>query len=289
MRSEFTRQLERMVTGVATQDGAGVQLTRVVTHDLQRRLDPFLMLDAFHSDKPDDYIAGFPSHPHRGFETVTYMLAGRMRHRDSAGHEAVLTSGGLQWMTAGRGLVHSEFPEQEAGLMSGFQLWVNLASHDKMIKPGYRDIPADQIPQVSPQPGVVVRVLAGEVFATTGAVQRPNTEPLYLDVRMDAGQTLDLPIPATHNAFLYSQEGALAIGDDARVVPQRTMAILSNTPGAAGVRVKADTDVHFLVVAGQPLNEPIAQWGPFVMNTRAQVEEAVDDFRSGRFGQRYEV
>jgi redox-sensitive bicupin YhaK (pirin superfamily) len=287
MDKAYTRQLERLVNGVPTQDGAGVQLTRVLTHDLQRRLDPFLMLDAFHSDKPDDYIAGFPNHPHRGFETVTYMLAGRMRHRDSVGNEGLLTTGGIQWMTAGSGLVHSELPEQEDGLMSGFQLWVNLASHDKMTTPGYRDIPADQIPQIAPQPGVAVRVLAGEAFGTSGAVTRPTTEPVFLDIRLEAGQTLDLPIPVTHNAFLYVQEGALAIGDDRRRAPERTMAILSNTPGAEGVRISTEVASHILLIAGRPLNEPIAQWGPFVMNTREQIEQAVDDFRSGRFGMSY--
>ena len=287
MRSEYTRQLERLVRGVATQDGAGVQLTRVLTHDLQRRLDPFLMLDAFHSDEPDDYLAGFPNHPHRGFETVTYMLEGRMRHRDSVGNEGLLASGGLQWMTAGSGLVHSELPEQEDGLMSGFQLWVNLASHDKMITPGYKDIQSDQIPEVAPQPGVAVRVLAGEAFGTPGAITRPTTEPVFLDIRIEAGQTLDLPIPVTHNAFLYVQEGALTIGEDERAVPERTMAILSNTPDAAGVHLRAQVATHFLLIAGRPLNEPIAQWGPFVMNTREQIEQAVDDFRSGNFGMSY--
>jgi redox-sensitive bicupin YhaK (pirin superfamily) len=287
MSTVYTRQLERLVKGVATQDGAGVQLTRVLTHDLQHRLDPFLMLDAFHSDTPDDYIAGFPNHPHRGFETVTYMLNGRMRHRDSAGNEGLLTSGGIQWMTAGSGLIHSELPEQEDGLMSGFQLWVNLPAADKMTTPGYRDIPQDQIPQVSPQPGVAVRVLAGEAFGTTGAVTRPTTEPVFLDIRLEAGQTLELPVPATHNAFLYIQEGALTVGQDQRAAPERTMAILSNTPGAAGVTVTATVASHFLLIAGHPLHEPIAQWGPFVMNTREQIEQAVDDFRSGRFGGSY--
>jgi redox-sensitive bicupin YhaK (pirin superfamily) len=287
MHNDYTRQVERLVRGVATQDGAGVQLTRVLTHDLQRRLDPFLMLDAFHSDEPDDYIAGFPNHPHRGFETVTYMLAGRMRHRDSAGNEGLLTSGGLQWMTAGSGLVHSELPEQENGLMSGFQLWVNLPAKDKMMRPGYRDIEAADIPQVSPQSGINVRVLAGQAFGIQGAVQRPVTDPVFLDIKIAAGQTLDLPIPATHNAFIYVQEGALAVGEEGRAVSERTMAILNNAPEAAGVRVKADVETHFLLIAGKPLNEPIAQWGPFVMNSREQIEQAVDDFRSGRFGNSY--
>ncbi|WP_098494528.1 pirin family protein [Collimonas sp. PA-H2] len=279
---KFNRQLERLVTGINTQDGAGVSLVRVLTNDLQRRLDPFLMLDNFHSDKPEDYLAGFPDHPHRGFETVTYMLAGRMRHRDNAGNEGLLQAGGVQWMTAGSGLVHSELPEQEDGLMSGFQLWLNLASGDKMIAPSYRDLQAEQIPQVSPQPGVKVKVIAGEAFGTAGAVQRPHTEPLYLDVQLEAGQQLDLPIPAGHNAFLYVYEGGLRIGTDSRSAPAGRMAILSNVADAAGVSLQADGNSRFLLIAGRPLNEPIAQWGPFVMNTREQVEQAIQDFRDGR-------
>ncbi|MET2990948.1 pirin family protein [Herbaspirillum seropedicae] len=282
----YTRQIERLVNGIPTQDGAGVSLTRVLTHDLQRRLDPFLMLDAFHSDEPSDYLAGFPDHPHRGFETVTYMLAGRMRHRDNAGNEGLLEPGGMQWMTAGRGLVHSELPEQENGLMSGFQLWVNLAGKDKMTEPGYQDIPAAGIPETSPQPGVRVRVLAGSAFGTDGAIRRATTEPLYLDLALEAGTTLALPIPATHNAFLYVYEGALAVGaadGETRPAEAGRMAVLSNVPGSAGVTVRAEQASRFLLIAGKPLNEPITQWGPFVMNTREQVEQAIDDFRAGRF------
>ena len=282
----FTRQLERLVDGVPTQDGAGVKLTRVLTHDLQRRLDPFLMLDAFHSDQPDDYLAGFPDHPHRGFETVTYMLQGRMRHRDNAGNEGLLEPGGMQWMTAGRGLVHSELPEQEEGLMRGFQLWVNLAGRDKMVAPAYRDIAAAHIPEVTPQQGVHVRVLAGQAFGVSGAVERPTTEPLYLDIHMQANTSLAMPIPATHNAFLYVYEGQLGIGQQEhglRTASAGRMAVLSNTPEAQGVLIHATSESRFLMIAGQPLNEPIAQWGPFVMNTRAEVEQAIDDFRAGRF------
>ncbi|MCA1323971.1 pirin family protein [Herbaspirillum sp. alder98] len=281
----FTRQVERLVNGIPTQDGAGVSLTRVLTHDLQRRLDPFLMLDAFHSDEPSDYLAGFPDHPHRGFETVTYMLAGRMRHRDNAGNEGLLEPGGMQWMTAGRGLVHSELPEQEDGLMSGFQLWVNLAAKDKMTEPGYSDIPSAGIPEVQPQPGVKVRVLAGQAFGTVGAIERDTTEPLYLDIALEAGTALDLPIPATHNAFLYVYEGGLAVGpqtEQARPAEAGRMAVLTNVAEAAGVSLKANVASRFLLIAGKPLGESIAQWGPFVMNTREQVEQAIDDFRAGR-------
>ncbi|MBB5393335.1 MULTISPECIES: pirin family protein [unclassified Herbaspirillum] len=289
MSTPYTRQIERLVNGIPTQDGAGVSLTRVLTHDLQRRLDPFLMLDAFHSDEPGDYLAGFPDHPHRGFETVTYMLAGRMRHRDNAGNEGLLEPGGMQWMTAGRGLVHSELPEQENGLMSGFQLWVNLAGRDKMIDPGYSDIPSAGIPEVSPQPGAKVRVLAGDAFGTAGAIHRDTTEPLYLDIALEAGVAIDLPIPATHNAFLYVYEGKLAVGAEGgergerRMADAGRMAVLNNAAGAAGVSVQAEQGSRFLLIAGKPLNEPIAQWGPFVMNTREQVEQAIEDFRAGRF------
>ncbi|WDZ94271.1 pirin family protein [Herbaspirillum sp. WKF16] len=285
MSTAYTRQIERLVNGIPTQDGAGVSLTRVLTHDLQRRLDPFLMLDAFHSDEPSDYLAGFPDHPHRGFETVTYMLAGRMRHRDTAGNEGLLEPGGMQWMTAGRGLVHSELPEQEDGLMSGFQLWVNLAGKDKMTEPGYSDIPSAGIPETAPRPGVKVRVLAGEAFGKAGAIRRDTTEPIYLDLALEAGVTLDLPIPATHNAFLYVYEGKLAVGaeGESRPADAGRMAVLSNAIGSAGVRVTAEQGSRFLLIAGKPLNEPIAQWGPFVMNTREQVEQAIDDFRGGRF------
>ncbi|MBP0600561.1 pirin family protein [Herbaspirillum sp. LeCh32-8] len=284
MSTTYTRQIERLVNGIPTQDGAGVSLTRVLTHDLQRRLDPFLMLDAFHSDEPSDYLAGFPDHPHRGFETVTYMLAGRMRHRDNAGNEGLLEPGGMQWMTAGRGLVHSELPEQENGLMSGFQLWVNLAGKDKMTEPGYSDIPAAGIPETSPQPGVKARVLAGAAFGTAGAISRDTTEPLYLDLALEAGVSLDLPIPATHNAFLYVYEGKLAVGEgETHPADAGRMAVLSNPVGSAGVKVRAEEGSRFLLIAGKPLNEPIAQWGPFVMNTREQVEQAIDDFRAGRF------
>ncbi|MFL9926074.1 pirin family protein [Herbaspirillum lusitanum] len=285
MSTTFTRQLERLVDGIPTQDGAGVSLTRVLTHDLQRRLDPFLMLDHFHSDEPSDYLAGFPDHPHRGFETVTYMLAGRMRHHDNAGNEGLLEPGGMQWMTAGRGLVHSELPEQENGLMSGFQLWVNLAGDDKMIAPNYSDIPSAGIPETEPQPGLKARVLAGEAFGVTGAIKRDKTEPLYLDLHVEAGVSFDLPIPASHNALLYVYEGKLGIGaaGSERVAAAGRMAILSNTREAAGVHLQAQEASRFLLIAGKPLNEPIAQWGPFVMNSREQVEQAIDDFRAGRF------
>jgi redox-sensitive bicupin YhaK (pirin superfamily) len=274
------RAVERLVAGQPTSDGAGVKLTRVLTQPLQRRLDPFLMLDAFGSDSADDYIAGFPDHPHRGFETVTYMLAGRMRHRDSAGNEGLLTNGGVQWMTAGRGVIHSELPEQEEGRMEGFQLWLNLASGDKMQPAGYRDIPSEQIPEFT-HGGVTVRVIAGESHGTRGAVQRPRTEPLYLDLHLQPGARFEQPLDAGLNAFVYVYRGALAV--DGTNVPQQRMAILANTPGSDGVVLQAgDAPARALLIAGRPLNEPIAQYGPFVMNTRDELMQAVEDFQAGR-------
>ncbi len=278
-----SREVERLVTGVPVSDGAGVRLLRVLTPDLQRRLDPFLMLDEFRSDDPQDYLAGFPDHPHRGFQTVTYMLAGRMRHRDNAGNEGLLTSGGVQWMNAGRGIVHSELPEQEDGLMHGFQLWVNLPGKAKMSEPGYRDIPAADIPDYRTEAGTTVRVIAGQAEGVDGAVQQPWTEPVYLDLHLPAGATHQVSIPEGHNAFVYVYAGELKVGSRGQSVKARQMAVLENRPQTEGVSVTAEGDTRVLVVSGQPLNEPIAQWGPFVMNTRQEVEQAIDDFRAGKF------
>jgi len=276
-----SRGVERVLGGQFVMDGAGVKINRVLTQPLQRRLDPFLMLDAFGSDKAGDYIAGFPEHPHRGFETVTYMLTGRMRHRDSAGNEGLVTNGGVQWMTAGRGVIHSEIPEQEEGLMEGFQLWLNLPAKDKMSAPWYRDIPTEAVPRFTLPSGAVVQVIAGETHGVTGAVQRDGTQPLYLDIELPAGVTLDQPLPAGHNAFIYVFRGEAVVGG--KGVPQARMAILDNAQGADGVRIKAATPSRLLLIAGRPLNEPIAQYGPFVMNTQAEVFQAVEDFRAGRF------
>jgi redox-sensitive bicupin YhaK (pirin superfamily) len=272
------RSVERLITGRATRDGAGVKLTRVLTQDLQRRLDPFLMLDAFGSDSADDYIAGFPDHPHRGFETVTYMLAGRMRHRDSAGHEGLLSDGGVQWMTAGRGVIHSELPEQTEGRMEGFQLWLNLPAKDKMTPAWYRDIQSPEVPEWHGK-GVTARVIAGATHGVAGAMQREGTDPLYLDLHLDAGATFEQPLPENHNAFVYVYRGSLSVGEEA--VPMQRMAILANR--GDGVRLTGGSDgARAILVAGRPLNEPIAQYGPFVMNTQAEIYQAVEDFRAGR-------
>jgi hypothetical protein len=276
------RTVERLVAGQETSDGAGVKLTRVLTQSLQRRLDPFLMLDAFGSDRPDDYIGGFPDHPHRGFETVTYMVAGRMRHRDSAGHEGLLQNGGVQWMSAGRGIIHSELPEQESGRMEGFQLWLNLPAKDKMGAPWYRDLQSESIPEFTTPEGVHVRVIAGASHGVAGAVQRDATQPLYLDLHFDAGASFAQSIPATHNAFVYVYRGELQFG--ATRVPTRRMAILANTVEADGLILRADGPARAILVAGRPLGEPIAQYGPFVMNTQEELAQAVQDYNSGRLG-----
>ena len=282
-----SRGVERIIEGVATSDGAGVKLTRVLSGKLQRRLDPFLMLDVFASDDPDDYIAGFPDHPHRGFETVTYMLAGRMRHRDSAGHEGLLENGGVQWMTAARGVIHSEIPEQEDGVMEGFQLWLNLPAQRKMAAPWYRDFPSGAIPEyVTPQ-GVKVRVIAGTSNGVAGAVTREITEPLYLDIHVPAGAEFSTALPDTHTAFIYVYRGAVMV--DGVQVASRRLGILSN-PGSLGnasgtdyVTLAATEDARLILVAGKPLNEPIVQYGPFVMNTQQEIHQALNDFNNGHF------
>ncbi len=276
------RTIEHIITGVETSDGAGVKLTRVLTQNLQQRLDPFLMLDNFHSDDPDDYIAGFPDHPHRGFETVTYMIAGRMRHRDNAGHEGLLQNGGVQWMTAGRGIIHSEMPEQEGGVMEGFQLWLNLPARSKMIPAWYRDIPKSEIPEYLTPEGVSVRVIAGTSNGITGAMTREDTEPLYIDIDLPAGSTFSTMIPATHNAFVYVYRGAITISGKA--LGENRMGILANTPQADGVTLSATVPAKAILVSGKPLGEPIMQHGPFVMNTKEEIYQAIRDYQEGRLG-----
>lgn len=275
------REVERIVQGQATSDGAGVKLTRVLTRDLQRRLDPFLMLDNFGTDNPEDYIGGFPDHPHRGFETITYMIDGRMRHRDSGGNEGLLQNGGVQWMTAGRGLVHSELPEQEEGRMEGFQLWLNLPAKDKMCEPGYVDIQSQDIPEINVGEGVVARLIAGSSHGQAAAMQRDITEPVYIDVHFDGEGEFEQALPATHNAFVYVYRGNVQVGEQA--VGLHRMAILKNDPGADGVVIRSSGPARVLVIAGRPLSEPIAQHGPFVMNTQQELFQAVADYQAGKF------
>ncbi len=275
-----SRAIERLITGRPTSDGAGVRLTRVIGGALQQRLDPFLMLDAFRSDDAADYIGGFPDHPHRGFETVTYLVAGRMRHRDSAGNQGLLESGGMQWMLAGRGVIHSEMPEQEDGALEGFQLWLNLPARDKLTTPAYRDVQSAAIPEFTTAAGARVRVLLGESHGIAGAVRRPVTEPLLLDIHLPAGVAYSQTLPASHHACLYVYRGAVAVGGEA--VAEQQLAILAQSAAADGVTISADTPARALLIAGQPLHEPIAQHGPFVMNTEAELRQAVADYQSGR-------
>lgn len=274
------RAIIQRVRGLDTADGAGVKLKRVIGQPALDMLDPFLMLDEFRSDQAGDYIEGFPDHPHRGFETVTYMLAGRMRHGDNKGNTGDLGPGSVQWMTAGSGLVHSEMPQQEAGLMWGFQLWVNLPAADKMTAPRYQDIAPERIPTVTPAPGVQVKVVAGELAGQTGPVAGIATRPVYLDIALQPDSAYELAVPEGHNAFAYLFEG-----DEATVAGGRLgrgeLAVLSKgdrvtfATGAGAARV--------LFVAGQPLNEPVARYGPFVMNTPEQIHQAIADFGAGRF------
>lgn len=275
------RGVDRVVTGRQVTDGAGVRIIRILTSDLQRRLDPFLMLDVFRSDDPNDYIAGFPDHPHRGFETITYMIAGRMRHRDNAGHEGLLETGGIQWMTAGRGIIHSEMPEQKEGLMEGFQLWLNLPAADKMTAPWYRDVQTDEIPEFVTDESVTVRVIAGQCHGIQGAVQRPTTEPLYLDLHLPAGATFSERLPGDRNVFVVVYRGEVDIGQ--KKLTEGQMAVLANGDGFDGVAIAAAAPARAILVAGRPLHEPIAQYGPFVMNTEDQLRQAALDYQEGRF------
>lgn len=280
------RTVVRTFEGVRTSDGAGVALTRVIGSQALDMLDPFLLLDEFRSDRPDDYIAGFPDHPHRGFETVTYLLAGKMRHQDNQGHAGVIEAGGVQWMTAGRGIVHSEMPEQEDGLLWGFQLWVNLPARQKGVAPGYQEFPSAAIPTEDRDAGVAIRVIAG---STSGGVSGPvigvATEPLYLDVSLDEGATLREPVAPSHNAFVYAFEGRVVVrggrsADDATVAAG-ALAVLG--PGARVEIVGDGPHNRFLLIAGKQLREPVARAGPFVMNTRQEVMDAFQDYREGRF------
>lgn len=273
----------RTVRGRPTSDGAGVKLTRVIGRPDLPDLDPFLLLDEFGTDKAEDYIAGFPEHPHRGFETVTYMLDGRMRHRDNHGNEGLLTPGAVQWMTAGRGLVHSEMPEQESGRMRGFQLWVNLPAREKMTAPKYQEFAPDRIPVAKPAAGVEVKVIAGRVGDVQGPISQPATDPVYLDIALDAGKAWEYALPAGHNAFAYVFEGALTVGegDEARPLDTHEMGVLG---GGEVLQVRAGSrPVRVIVVAGRPLREPVMRHGPFVMNTRQELMQAFVDFQEGRF------
>ncbi|WP_162411541.1 pirin family protein [Pseudoxanthomonas daejeonensis] len=273
----------RKVHGRATSDGAGVKLTRVIGGPDLPELDPFLLLDEFGTDKAEDYIAGFPSHPHRGFETVTYMLDGRMRHKDNHGNEGLLTPGSVQWMTAGRGLVHSEMPEQESGRMRGFQLWVNLPAREKMTDPRYQEFAPERIPVVQPDVGVTVKVIAGRVGDVAGPITQPATDPLYLDIALEADTAWTYALPEGHNAFAYVFEGAATVGegDSARALETHEMGVIG---GGSALALRAGASgARLILVAGTPLREPVARHGPFVMNTRQELMQAFVDFQEGKF------
>jgi redox-sensitive bicupin YhaK (pirin superfamily) len=282
------RALAQIIPAVATRDGAGVAIRRSLGQQPGLRLDPFLLLDEFSSDNPDDYLAGFPPHPHRGFETVTYMLDGRMRHEDHLGHTGELGPGGVQWMTAGRGIVHSEMPQQEHGRMRGFQLWLNLPAAEKMKAPAYRDIPPQQIPELALPQGGRIKVIAGTAQAGDRSASGPingahelSTDPLYLDVELPAHARFAHPLTSGYNAFVYVFEGALKIGD--RELPAHSAGVLA--PGDTVEAMAGAQGTRLLLLAGRPLREPVVQYGPFVMNTREQIEQALADYRDGRLTQ----
>ncbi len=278
------RELLSVHTGRATSDGAGVRLIRVFGGAGIERFDPFLMLDEFGSDNPDEYIAGFPPHPHRGFETVTYMLEGNMRHEDHLGNVGRLRSGGVQWMTAARGIVHSEMPEQEHGRMRGFQLWLNLPARDKLGEPGYRDFAPEEIPWVELPGGVRAGVIAGQLrvggIIEDGAVQRPVSEPQLVDLTLPAGAAVAPELADGLRALLYVYEGELILEGQAQRFGAGQLLRLGD---AGALRLSTEHGARVLLLAGRPLGEPIVQYGPFVMNTREQIEQALDDYRNGRF------
>ncbi len=272
------RTVTRVVTAMPTSDGAGVNLKRSIGAPYLDHLDPFLLLDNIESDDAADYIAGFPEHPHRGFETVTYMVEGRMRHRDSTGGEGLLQAGGAQWMTAGRGVVHSEMPEQEQGRLHGFQLWVNLPAARKMAPARYQDIQPASIPEVELAGGGRIRVVAGTAQGATGPIDGIDSDPLFLDVELPAGGRVDLAVPAGHTAFLYVFAGVLTAGNE--TLPADRLGVLSD---GDHVVLGAPDGARALLVAGRPIGEPIARYGPFVMNSREELQQAFADFQSGRF------
>lgn len=279
--AEMQREVIAQYRGQPATDGAGVKLTRIIGTQELDMLDPFLLLDAFESDQPEDYIAGFPSHPHRGFETVTYLLAGRMRHKDSAGNEGVIESGGVQWMTAGRGVVHSEMPEQVDGLLKGFQLWVNLPRHAKMTEPAYQEFPPEAVALEQWPSGTEVRVIAGSTNqGTLGPVRNDHVNPIYLDVTLSAGDVFEQSLPRTYTALVFLIDGDVTIGSTPTTVTERTLAVMGQ---GEAVSISASRTSRLLLIAGCPLDEPVARGGPFVMNTQAEVMQAFQDFRNNRF------
>ena len=280
-----TRSLKQVIASIAASDGAGVKLRRSLGASQNARHDPFLMLDEFYSDDPDDYLAGFPSHPHRGFETVTYMLDGHMQHQDNGGNTGDLGPGDVQWMTAARGIIHSEMPQQTAGRMRGFQLWLNLPAKEKMKPAAYSDIPAAAIPVVTLGNGVTVKVIAGTLEhagkRTAGPMQGSSTDPRYFDVHLAPGAVFEAALPAGHNAFLYAYEGEAVVGAERKALLHRAAGLLSD---GDAVRIEAGAKgARVLLLAAKPIGEPVVQYGPFVMNTREEIEQAIADYQSGEF------
>jgi redox-sensitive bicupin YhaK (pirin superfamily) len=274
-----TRKLERVIPSIPASDGAGVKLRRSLGASQLARHDPFLMLDEFFSDDPDDYLAGFPSHPHRGFETVTYMLDGHMQHKDDHGNTGDLGPGDVQWMSAARGIIHSEMPQQTEGRMRGFQLWLNLPAKEKMKPAAYRDIKANEIPSVKSE-GVETRVVAGTLGSTVGPIHGGSTDPYYFDVHLTPGAVFEAALPAGHNAFLYVYEGEALVGAALTPLAHRSAGLLSADEDS--VRLEAGTKgARVLLLAGKPLREPVVQYGPFVMNTRQEIEQAIADYQAG--------
>ena len=270
------RKIQQIIPGLPAADGAGVKLIRSLGSANHLRADPFLMLDAFSSENPDDYVAGFPSHPHRGFETVTYLLDGHLLHEDHLGNRGDLKSGGVQWMTAGRGIIHSEMPQQENGRMRGFQLWINLPAKEKMKPAGYRDIQPDEIPAVLLADGKM-KIVAGRYENTNGPVQGGSTEPIYWDIELKPRGTFETRLPAGHNVYIYPFEGSVEIGD--RQLKTHQGGVLGS---GDRLEIKAGPDgARFLVLAAKPLHEPVVQYGPFVMNTREEIEQAIQDYQNG--------
>lgn len=275
------KELIQVSQGMPASDGAGVKLTRLIGTPEIDMLDPFLMLDAFESDQAQDYIAGFPPHPHRGFETVTYMLAGKMRHKDSVGNEGVIEANGVQWMTAGKGIVHSEMPEQESGLMQGFQLWVNLPKSEKMTNPAYQEFPADQIQTEAGNQGQEIRVIAGRTnLGTKGVVNNNFVSPTYMDISLPASTDFSQQLQSGENTFIYVIEGTIKIGEQQRRLTAKQLGILS---AGEMVKIAAEHSSRLLLISGQPLNEPVAKGGPFVMNTHQEVMQAFEDYQNNQF------
>ncbi|AGP78029.1 pirin-like protein [Alteromonas mediterranea 615] len=275
------KTIEKVVTGMPTSDGAGVSLTRIIGQPDLPRLDPFLMLDFFGSDNPGEYIAGFPPHPHRGFQTVTYMLAGKMRHKDSVGNEGVIDAGGIQWMNAGRGIIHEEMPEQEEGLLQGFQLWVNLPAIEKMSAPNYQDIQPDSVPMAHIQ-NADVKVLAGAIEGVQGPVKTTAVSPTFLDVALKSGPS-EIAMNSDESAFIYIYEGDVVINKGEQgnetILEQGELGVLSQK--GTQLCVSTDTECKFIVVSGKPINEPVVQYGPFVMNSQQEIVQAFNDYQSG--------